>query len=501
MTAQDPMKLERADYVIGENIVSGREILANAYILPEKIYDFYVDTISSNVYVELRKWKNTGTLASSGALHAFDENTMTGKWQRRVRYSSGSVVYDRVGYVENIIMQKGKRKYDVLDPATGNTKYEFNRDLQYIFPDLNLGLGYITLLDFPHTLEGFELSSGRILWRRMIPRNRNWNELIIENDSIILISSKGLHSMDLRTGIGWSNEVETNPRYINSNLALNITAGLLLGIITGIYIIPLPTGRANLPINDSKILLDESRYYVASNQSITALDKQGNELWSTPLPIRMISRTQFFKIGKDVISFNFNSDELQNDSRKSFIASYDAETGIPNYITFLRKDSPRAYILDFELIGNYIGLLYPDKIETVDLQSGKTVFAKFLDDMKFLYYVKEYVFVQNDSMMIPLIHKNASHKFIYTENNSIVEYNGLYEKQHEYTEDEFYVLLLGFPGGCVVQNSKETIVLDENNVKISRLDFHENFSVVNDQLYFFDKNRFFSIQLLELLEN
>ncbi len=499
--AQTDPVFEKEDFDIGEKMISGANIRALSYTFSKNIYNYYVDTLSSNIYIELRKWKKTGIHAPNGLLHAFDMNTMAWKWQKRVKYNWMEVPFDGVSYGGNFVMHKNLSKYDVLDPATGKTRYEFKRDLQYIFPELNLGLGYVTVLDFPNTLEGFELHSGRLLWRRIIPRDEIWDEVIAENDTTLLISSKGLHSINLNTSIGWSSEVETMPGYDNSHLAISVTASLMLGLFTGVYFIPLHTGMSAIPANDSKILVDEARYYVASNQLITALDKQGNELWRTHLPIRKISRTKFFKIDDNIILLNFKSNDLERDLRRSFVASFHARTGILNYISYLRNESHDDYLQDFELKDNHMDILYPDRIETIDIRDGKMVFAKSLGDTKFSFFVGEDIYVSDDSSMISLSKKYTSYKYVYTLSGSIVAYDENYNRLREYPRDAYYFLVFEFPGGRIVQNSKETIVLDQKNKERSRLWFHENFSVVNDHLYFFDKDKFFSVGLKDLIKD
>lgn len=142
------------DKVLGTNLLNNTQITGTEYIFPERIHDFYIDTVSGYLTLQLRGVSSNGKwLSNTGNIVQFDLIQKQVKWTKKIAYQSAELQQ-----FSNTMIYTLANKSTCLDIRTGQDMWEVNNSLYFVDPDLNLGIGYRYKLASGYTndLEGIE---------------------------------------------------------------------------------------------------------------------------------------------------------------------------------------------------------------------------------------------------------------------------------------------------------------------------------------------------------
>ncbi|MFD0835214.1 PQQ-binding-like beta-propeller repeat protein [Mariniflexile aquimaris] len=499
MAQSSKVKVSYNDKAIGLDIKSQKNIIAKEYIFPNRIHEIYLDTISNYMTLKLRKLsKNGKILSTTGDILVFDLNNKQVKWDKKVDFSQGNI--HQYG---TIITQYVGNKLINLNNNTGEHNWDIKNDLYYVDPIKKIGIGYQYkgLAGNIHTLEAINLTNGNALWEKELNRTFGWNKIIKLNDSTLLIASSGLHSINLNNGSGWDYTTVTGKKDYTETIAKNIT-GVTLGILTGTYV----TSSGPNVVRDvvSNIIIDSSTIYVASKESISNIYKHNGEIaWTNPLPEDATSKSSIFI--KDSLLYMVNYGYAYWGNKKidfgvPFIMGVNKNTGEQIfYNTISEKNEP---ISDFKTHHDTLVISFKNKLSTYSLRDGSEINSKIFDtdnlgELK--YFIGNHIYIKdNNNSFSQLITLDSTNYFIQTSNRKalMLDLNLTITKQFDF--DDLYYSYGTINKCLLLAKDDQTIILDETNQEMARLDLSYNSVIVGNTFYDFKDNSLFVVNLDDL---
>lgn len=203
-----------------------------------------------------------------------------------------------------------------------------------------IGIGYkINSRINENTLEGIDLKSGNVLWKRDISREYGWNGILIPNDSTLFILASGLNKLNINDGTGWSFKTVTGEKEYSA-ARIGSILGVMSGLMTGYYSIS--TGYNLVKNVNSNALFFDDTIFFASKDDLVSLAGDGTIIWKASLPSDKMSRSLIFRLDSNLILINRGFSYMGNRQIKygtPFIASYCLDTGSENYFIDLAPNN------------------------------------------------------------------------------------------------------------------------------------------------------------------
>lgn len=487
------------DKIFGKNFKTNSDIIGTNYLFSERIENSYIDTISNLLTLQLRGiTKNGKYLQNSGNIALFDLTNKTEKWSKKINYQLSSIFQ-----LSNVIIQKTGIKSYCLDIENGSEKWEVKNSINYVNSHHKIGTGYKvnTFANNTNKLEGIDLTNGKPIWEREINREYGWNKIYNLNDSIVLVVSSGLHSINLKNGSGWDYNTITGKNDYTSTIVAN-TVGVALGVLTGTYVIPY--GQHDV-VRDivSNILIKNGNIYFASKENIVRLDQNGQVNWSFNLPKDKTSKSSIFIIDNVIYMVNkgyafFGNRQI--DFGAPFITAFDKETGIQKF--FSQTNDNKKQIIGYKVYNNEIILLYNDKIAKYSMADGSLVLEKNIDITSFgelQFIISDQTFIKSETKYIPLISTDSSKIYVYTKNGKTLEIDGKLELTNQIENDQLYFNYLKTNKLKFLAKGNETVVIDDINLKIADLSVSKYTILIGSKLYNIKDNNIEEINIKELL--
>ena len=158
-----------------------------------------------------------------------------------------------------------------------------------------------------------------------------------------------------------------------------------------------------------------------------------------------------------------------------FIACFDKTTGKQDFfsIIFKKKDP----ILGFRVQDDTISLAFKESISKYNMYNGSRIAEKNINiektgDLK--YFVGNYVYIEsNDSAFTSLLDVNPTNSYVFTTSGKTLMFNNQLQITDSLNYDRLYVHYLTTKNYKFIGKENETIVLNNENRKIARLNITE----------------------------
>lgn len=224
-----------------------------------------------------------------------------------------------------------------------------------------------------------------MLWSKEIKKNFGWNDVKKLNDSTILITSSGLHQINVNTGEGWSYEASTGRNDYKGTIAANIIGIALMATTgSGFYSYGKDVVRelvSNTLYNDS-----ESAVYLASRDKLVKLNISGEKLWEKELEKNQAAKSLLFEKENDLLMINlgyayFNENLI--DHGTPYIALYDKHTGEQKYMKTVAEKKDMIRCMQMNDDRSTIILSFDNKIAKYNLTDGSLIKEIIYDSKKY----------------------------------------------------------------------------------------------------------------------
>lgn len=481
------------DTVVGKTF-DGIDIVAKCYQSRYKIFRWHWDGFSDNLLLELKETNKKGTsFRNEGSIAMIDLNDKSVKWSRKVNYNNSET--NQQG---KYLFLSEKKKNLCLDPETGNVLWENKNSFYFIDPKLNIGLGY-PIQSMSNNLSAIDLSNGNILWTKPVDRTRGWDDAYMLTDSILLVSVNGIQALELPTGKSWSYKATTSQKKIGKMIATN-AAGILLGVLTGTVMYQ--TNPDEVTEMVSNMLIDEENTIVlASRDMISRVGNSGEIQWSTPLPEKITSKSSLFL--KDSVIYMINRGYAFYNGGFStvgdpYFAAFNLNDGTQRYLNMIPEK--KEFIRNFQVINDVLFLVFENKIVTYSLVDGKLLTEKIIGlekDEQLDTFVESGIYaLQSDSTFLDLAVAYPEQNLMMTSRNRIISLTDSLETLITYDKKDIFKKTIDNGNYVLLTNNEEEFtVCDRSGKPLMKFQAPPNMFVVNNQLYAFEKDLFWELDL------
>lgn len=425
-------------------------------------------------------------------------------WQRPINYfaQEAKLTDQGVSFIS-------KDKYFLLDLRTGAEIWAGKKMVPYSMNAAeNRLLAYkgSVMNGITKQLQGYDLLTGNMLWKREISHRYGWNESLMLDDSTRLIVSDGLHTVNLTDGSGQSFPMKTGVDDYRSAAAIG-ALGLVAGALTGVGFFP----YGNDVVVDlvSNVLPDDSLLYVANREQLLCLDRQLNMKWGYPIPESTGSNSTLFFNGGRLYMVNHGfgyRDNLRNHSYSYAKNNLRAKIGKP-FIASFEKESGRN--IDFHFLSEKKEMVEDFWVDrrnecVVVLFENRMLVAPFGSDSvkEFQWNVEEYGKIAG-MLKRPfyLEDKNSSGFKKYNETLGDPTYFVYTDKGKVFDVDLSLNILQSFPFGeigffellkndySIVDYRKSVVLLNPEGVKKAALRVSSDWFSVGGKIYAFSSDR------------
>lgn len=546
-----PFNAIKKNTVIGTNKLTNSKILANEFVFPENVYDFYIDTTKRNITVKTRGFIRGHHLSIKGYLYQYDISLNYLKWFMPIDYKDF-----RLYQLDSSIFRVNNKKIYRLNSEDGKRQWSTSNDLFYVSNANIIAFENSKWYRNKQSIFGIDINNGKSIWNRNISLNyrsngvlrlndtvamlvadglhtynlkngTGWdrylsmaygcNEILKINDSTKLIVADGLHSVNLKTGTGWDFKEITGAKDYTALITTSI-AGIGLGLITGNLVysgIALglladdlihSSGYSVIYDAVSNVLIDSSKIYWASKQNLIKLDTSGNVLWENSLPKDEVSKSHLFLNDSIICMLNFgyafSTSHYQNVIYgQPFIAGFNKNSGNKLYYQLL-KDNKNP-VIGYKVVNNALLLFSNSKLSKYSMSNGELIKEKAIntDSLGLLdCYVSKNTYVLKDSILICLNDSNSTNYCILTKNKKIIQINDQLEVMNKLDNKDSYVKYLVKNDFKFVGNSIESYILDKNNNVIANIKASNKAVLIGTKLYDKQKSAMVVIDLKDIIE-
>jgi len=485
----------------GRNLLTSSEIIGTEHTFKGRINHVYFDTISKNITIQLRELNKKGTrLKDKGFVMLYDINKNEIKWSNRISYLTNYIQQ----FNSTIFRTTASQSFN-LDFEYGYENWSIMNSFHLTDQKANIGIGYklSSSTNQPNKLRGIDLNDGDQVWKRKIDRSFGWNEYFYINDSTIIIASSGLHSVNIRTGLGWDYDTETGTKDYTGTITVN-AVGAVLGVLTGTFV--MASGASIVHDVASNTLVDSSYLYFASQEKLAKVNKfTGDVLWNQAFNYGYASKSSLFMHDNSIFMINYGYAFMRNtsiDFGEPFISAYNKETGKQQFLTLLGEHTEA--ILDYQILDDKIYLVFKNQIAAYSQNTGKLIVEQQFPqeeygDLKF--FVGEQVFIEDSvNCLSNLNSRNPNHLFIYTSTGKILFLDQDIEISKKISTDEINILSFSYKSYKFIKENEYSWLIDNKGNKIAQLNISPNVFVKDDILFDWKKRSLIKIELEEILK-
>jgi len=488
------------EIIIGRNFKTDADIKAKECVFPDRIESWYIDDSTKTMTLQLRGISDYGNVKNdTGRVIQFDLLNKQITWNKKIDY-----VLSYIDQYDKVLIKTTDNKSSGLNFENGEDLWSAKNTIYYVNSKLRIGVGYVysALSGFTNTLEGIDLNTVKSIWKSDIKREYNLNDFVQLNDSVILISADGLHTVNLKTGQGWNYATYTGSKDYTNTVVSNIfdiTISVLLGSEYEIT-----TGYDLISDIVSNVLVDSAGIYVADMGSIVRIDYNGNVLWKSVLPKRMVSKSSIF--------FKNNLIYLVNDG----FATYNNETvsyGRPFIAAFTKNDGKEVFLNNlgykkeqinaFEIQQDTIFLLSKKRIFKYSLKDGTELWEQIIktDSLGELTgFAGSDLYIKSDSVSFKPILSDSTNIYVFTNKNKLLVFNNQLEFKSIIPDNEIFYSFLESNGYKFLEIGNSSIVIDKNNKLVAELEISGNALLRGTKLYEAQGNSFVEIEMDQLIK-
>jgi hypothetical protein len=298
---QEKMFVQTKNVVVGKNIKDNSAIRADEYLFPFMVEDYKINTEKHCMFGKTKAEKDNSTSNQVCQIFKYDFLEKKIVWNTAINVTENVIDFNPSSI--NISNEKSSCK---LNLETGKMETEFYGSIAISCPKENIEIGYDlefksiadsiynskkikrNYFDFEEfnnlkplkksKLVGVDRLTKKIIWKRELEQGFGWNDVRLIDDSIAIILSEGLFSLNIFTGKGWDYKGKTS------------IVDKVFGVIT--YRLC------------SNILIDNNSYTFADKDNISRLDSNGKELWYNPLIQKSTGKSLIFDLDSTLLLVN-----------------------------------------------------------------------------------------------------------------------------------------------------------------------------------------------------
>jgi hypothetical protein len=489
--------------VLCKNIVTGGKVNGTVYQFEQRIDEVYIDTFLQAAIVQLRGLtKRKKKPLHYGSCVYLDLAIDSIAWSKEVLYEE-----EEIRHFPGVIIKEKihKNRTFLLEPKTGIATKEIVQNIFYVSPSNNLGIGYDKRITAnPSLLYGVDLNTNTVLWERKVNRKFGLSECIPLNDSTLLLSASGLHSLNIGDGRGWGLELvtgeqaEDNSKYVGIGVAFG-----LIGVLVASAIDEKGGTSADMITKirgvESNILIDKGDIYYASKYEVFKLSKEGNILWSTQRDEESSSYATIFIEGDFLFMVNNGTAFLGSKTVKygepGFVA-FDKRTG-EETIKFPFRNFIDGVVMDYRAREDEVVVMATEKlVQVMTDRQIKWYNFPHLKKEKFIGFLDENNFtITEDGRVIKTTDYYPNDYHLITNKKTIHRLDENLEEKEVKLVENIWNQVAVYKSLRILYDDETVLIIDETGRKITSFFANPKFMIFENQLYFTQGNK---LKILDL---
>lgn len=459
--AQNDLLILNNERSFGNNLITNKEIVGNEFLFPERIEQSYLENESNRITVQLRGLLlGSSYLKNNGHVVLYDLTNKKTIWDKSINYQNY--------YLEQngkFIFKTGLKKTYCLDFESGEELWKARNTIAFIQPELKIGIGYTPyvrnqLFYNDINFEGVDLNTGNLIWKRDINHDYGLNDIFMLNDTVAMIVSSGLHTVNLKTGLGWDYDATTGVEFMQA-------------MKTDIK---------------SNIIIDSLDIYFASKEKISKLDLNGHLIWSTTLPENLTSSSNIIQFDSTLYMINSGSSQCGYATLKQgkpFLAAFNSKNGKKIFLNTVDQKSGK--IVESAINNDELIILYKDKIAKCSVKNGALISEKTFDTGKsgeIVGFINHNIYDKFDSVYKSLALTDTLNHYIYTKKKTVLAIDKNLNVVNQYSIDQLYKFYLRYNNLRFLANKDNTLIIDKDNKIVARIDIPGKAKKIGTKLYF-----------------
>jgi hypothetical protein len=327
------------------------------------------------------------------------------------------------------------------------------------------------------------MSTGEKNWTRKLKYPLALNRVMPLNDTVYIIPSRGVHTINVKTGEGWDYFSNLGLSDYQKQMSSDVSADEFYSITS--------IKRRRYPLSDfeSNVLVDKDDVFYISKYELAKFNNQGLMKWKVPLPketgkmFNFIYKSNIYLINTGERTYKAGKLTPEN----PFISAYDKENGTQKFYSDLY--TKEEYIIDFNVIDDSLKLTFPNKICWFSLK--KAIIVKTIEYEKdkigsFATSINpDQIFIQSsDSALHTLIDLYPKAYFFKNWDNQVVILDSNHQLITLINPEDQYILIHENDKANFLYYNNELTVTDKKNRKIGKLD------IFSSQIYFLNNHAY-----------
>lgn len=467
----------KSEKIVGKNLINNSDIKATVYTFPERIYESYIDTTNNTMTLQLRGTSKNGKwMNNTGNVIFYDLNIGVEKWSKKINYQS-----QRIQQIDNTIIWSSGKSY-CLNSENGENMWEIKNNILYVSPINNIGIGYS--LSKAEILQGIDLASGKTIWDRKVSRDYGWNSILYLDDSKILVTAAGLHTLDLKAGTGWDFDGITGKKDYTGTVVAN-TAGVALGLLTGTAVIS--TGHNLVRDLVSNTYIEDNNIFIADREKLSCVNIDGSVQWTHTFPENIVSKSKIFTKSDTVYMVNYGYAFMRQrrlDYGIPFIAAFNKNNGEQFFLAEVGDKHTQILNFYWQPDGVFT-LIYKGKIGKYSMGNGNLILNKSIDSSvngELNNSLGVSVYIKKDGVFTSLVLSNPKFTYV-TTSDKVLEFDEELNFKREFSFDQVYSYYLKTEKYRFLSKGLQTFVIDENNNEIANFEATWNAYKIGNKLF------------------
>lgn len=486
---------------IGKTFLKNKDIRAKEYTFISKVESFHIDSINNYALIQLRNTTKGGnTLKNDGSFILFDLNKDSILWEKPMDYSTESLYF-----YDSSIVHTTEKKINILDKRSGEILYTLDNSLYYISPDKNIALAYKTSLPSSSNLvEAIDIKTGTKLWERKIGRENGWDNTQKLNDSLIVIYSDAIYTINLRDGKGIDFTSKTVEKKYTKAILMN-TLNIAFAIMSDSYDLDIEDPE-RINYLQSDILLDSSYFYYASKDKLYKFHKDGTIIFTKKFEKKKISRSTLVK--KDSVLYMINNGyALKNgemvDYGTPFLAAFNANTGHEIFSNvFNDKKKSKESVLDYKIEGREIIILFKQSIARYSLDNGDLLIERKIKNKEYgeiVSFVKDDIYRKDEGNYKKIIDLFPRNYNIYTSYGLCLSLNKNFSTQELIPYQDIYFQSFKTKDKDIISSDTILSIINKIGQPIMEIPYFNDAIIVKEKLFFRKEKTFSKVDLSKTL--
>ncbi len=499
---KDQIKVLAIEKTFGKSFLDSSDIKGFEYVFPKRIHEAFLDTTTGYLTVQLRGLSPNGKwLDNTGNIVQYDIRGKKILWTRKIAYMTSSLLQ----FSKTMLFTVANKSY-CLDINSGNELWEVKNNIYFTDPLNNIGIGYKfkNSTGFTNELEGIDLKTGNVIWKRDLNREYGWDNLFYSDDSTIIVVAAGLHSININNGRGWDYNTITGKKDYKGTAAAN-AVGIAAGLLTGAFL--MSTGYNLVRDLVSNTIIDSSSIYFASKEQLVKINKQSGVIdWKYSFPDGIASKSSIFINDSTVFMINKGIAFMgyrQLDFGKPFFAAFDRQTGRQVFFSLINDgDDP---VMSFQMLDNEIYLLFKNRIKKYSMVTGNLIAEKEFPEDSFgelKYFIGNQVFITGaNGDLLSLPQSDSTKVFIYTNERKTIPTDPQLNVGKTIEYDDLSIYFLRTRDLKFFSKNTLTSVVNREGKKIAEIEVTSNANLIDNTLFDTKDKSLIIINLDGLIKN